>query len=91
VLGTVAYKAENGEGHIRGMAVLPRWHGSGIASRLLDTVERDLRELHCRAITLDTTKPLRRAISFYEKNGFRKTGRRTSFFGMDLIAYRKEI
>lgn len=91
VLGTVAYKAENGEGHIRGMAVLPQWHGSGIARKLLDTVERDLRELHCRSITLDTTRPLRRAISFYEKNGFRETGERASFFGMDLIAYRKEI
>lgn len=91
VLGTIAYKAENGEGHIRGMAVNPQWHGSEIARRLLDQVESDLHDLQCSAITLDTTRPLQRATRFYKKCGFRPTGEITSFFGMDLFAYRKEI
>ena len=91
VLGTIAYKAENSEGHLRGMAVRPEWHGSGVAQRLFDQAESDLRELHCRTITLDTTRPLRRAVRFYERNGFRATGKVASFFGMDLFAYRKEI
>jgi ribosomal protein S18 acetylase RimI-like enzyme len=91
VIGTVAYKAENGEGHIRGVAVRPEWHGSGIARMLLDQVESDLRELHCRVITLDTTRPLQRAIRFYERNGFRATGEIASFFDMNFFAYRKEI
>jgi len=91
VVGTIAYKAENDEGHIRGMAVKPQWHGSGIAKRLLDQVECDLRELRCNAITLDTTRPLHRATRFYQKCGFRPAGQITSFFGMDLFAYRKEL
>jgi GNAT superfamily N-acetyltransferase len=92
VIGTIAYKVEeNGDGHIRGMAVRPEWHGSGVAKRLLEQVESDLRGLHCRVLTLDTTRVLQRAIRFYEKNGFRATGEVTSFFGMDLFAYRKEI
>ena len=91
VVGTVAYKAENGEGHIRGMAVRPQWHGSGVAKKLLETVEGDLRELHCGAITLDATRPLQRPIRFYDETGLRATGKRTLFFGMDLFAYRKKI
>lgn len=91
VAGTVAYKVENHEGHIRGMAVRPEWHGCGIAGDLLDKVEADLRDLGCRAITLDTTTPLRKAIRFYEKNGFRRTGEKALFFGMDLVGYLKKI
>jgi ribosomal protein S18 acetylase RimI-like enzyme len=92
VIGTIAYKMEHhGEAHIRGMAVRPECHGSGVAKKLLDQVEADLRDLHCKIITLDTTRPLQRAIRFYEKNGFRATGQVSSFFGMDLFAYSKEL
>jgi ribosomal protein S18 acetylase RimI-like enzyme len=92
VMGTIAYKlAESGEAHIRGMAVLPELHGSPVAKALLARAEADLRDLGCRVVTLHTTRPLARAIRFYEKNGFRATGEVSSFFGMDLFAYRKEI
>ena len=93
VIGTIAYKIEkNGEeGHIRGMAVRPDLQGCGAAKKLLDQVEAGLRERHCRIVTLDTTRPLQRAIHFYEKNCYRATGEVASFFGMDLLAYRKEI
>lgn len=92
VIGTIGYKiGKNGEGHIRGMAVCPELQGCGAAKKLLDQVEADLCELRCRIVTLDTTRPLQRAIHFYEKNGYRATGEVGSFFGMDLLAYRKEI
>ena len=92
VIGTIAYQAvAGGEAHVRGMAVRPEWHGSGVAKELLAQVEREVRELHCTAITLDTTRPLERAVRFYETHGFRATGEVSSFFGMDLFTYRKEI
>jgi ribosomal protein S18 acetylase RimI-like enzyme len=92
VVGTVAYSLmDSTEGHIRGMAVRPEWHGCGVAQRLLDRVQSALQELRCFAITLDTTRPLQRAISFYEKNGFRATGEVECFFGMDLLKYRKDL
>jgi ribosomal protein S18 acetylase RimI-like enzyme len=91
VIGTIAYKVEGREGHVRGMAVLPEHQGSGVAEGLLSQVESELRDLHCSAITLDTTKPLRRAIRFYEKHGFRATGEIAPFFGMELLAYRKQL
>jgi len=88
VVGTVAYKIlQSREGHLRGMAARPEWHGSGLSNRLLERAEDELRKAGCKIITLDTTEPLNRAIRFYEKNGYRPTGKVGSFFGMSLFEY----
>jgi N-acetylglutamate synthase-like GNAT family acetyltransferase len=92
VVGTVAYKVlKSGEGHLRGMAVNPEWHGSGLSTSLLKTAEDELSKAGCKTITVDTTDPLNRAIRFYKKNGFRPTGKIGWFFGMPLIEFRKPI
>ena len=92
VAGTIGCAAVgNGEGHLRGMAVLPDQQGSGLAEALLHAAEGELRSLGCTRVTLDTTEPLRRAIRFYERNGYRSTGRVEDFFGMALYEYAKEL
>ena len=77
------------EGHIRGVAVLPAWQGSGVAAQLLKSIESELRNQGCSVISLDTTEPLLPAMRFYEKNGFRKSGKVTNFFDMPLFEYVK--
>ena len=84
VVGTVACAASGEEGHLRGMAVLPDWQGSGVASALLQAAEAEIRNQRCKRITLDTTKPLARAIRFYARHGFTRSGRVSDFFGMPL-------
>lgn len=79
------------EGHLRGMAVLPSWQGAGVAQRVLDRAEAELRARKCTRITLDTTAPLKRAMRFYERNGFRPSGRVTDFFSMPLFEYVKSL
>jgi N-acetylglutamate synthase-like GNAT family acetyltransferase len=92
IIGTIGCNRVNQlEGHIRGMAVRNAWHGSGAAHRLLEAAEAELRALGCQRITLDTTEPLRRAISFYRKKGFQPTGMVTDFFGMPLYEYAKQL
>jgi GNAT superfamily N-acetyltransferase len=92
VVGTIACKVlQGGEGHLRGMAVRPEWQGSGVSSCLLERAEDELRKAGCKTITLDTTEPLKRAVGFYEKNGFRPTGKIERFFGMPLFEYSKSI
>jgi ribosomal protein S18 acetylase RimI-like enzyme len=92
VVGTIGGAAVSSiEGHLRGMAVLPQWQGRGIAQRLLDAIEKHLLAARCRHISLDTTEPLLRAMRFYEKNGFRRTGKVANFFGMPLIEYAKHF
>jgi GNAT superfamily N-acetyltransferase len=92
VIGTVGCGAVSAEeGHIRGMAVLPEWHGRGVASELLRAAEEELREKGCRRVTLDTTAPLKRAIKFYERNGYQASGKVGDFFGMELFEYVKPL
>ena|SRR5215469_7195149 len=91
IAGTVAGSVANGEGYLRGMAVLPEWRGSGLASALLTSIETWLKRRACRRVTLDTTLPLAAAIKFYEKNGYGKSGRVSDFFGMPLVEYVKEL
>ena len=92
VVGTVACQKVSGqEGHVRGMAVSPTHHGSGVAEALLTAAEEELRTVRCSRVTLDTTEYLQRAICFYERNGYVATGRVSEFFGMRLIEYAKNI
>jgi GNAT superfamily N-acetyltransferase len=92
VVGTIAAAiADAGVGHLRGMAVLPAWQGAGVAALLLDAAERELRDRRCSLVTLDTTEPLRRATRFYEKHGYRASGRVSDFFGMPVYEYVKGL
>src|SRR5215475_13661682 len=84
VVGTVACAASGEQGHLRGMAVLPDWQGSGVASALLQAAEAEMRNQRCKRIPLDTTEPLERAMRFYARHGFRLSGRVSDFFGMQL-------
>jgi len=92
IVGTVGYQwVDAEEAHLRGMAVSPKHQGSGIAQRLLEAVESELRLGDCVRISLNTTLPLKRAVSFYEKNGFRPSGKVGDFFGMPLYEYVKTL
>ena len=92
VAGTVACGlVDREEGHLRGMAVASAWQRAGVATRLLATAEAELRAKGCRRITLDTTAPLQPAMKFYEKNGYRRSGKVQDFFGMPLFEYVKAI
>jgi len=92
VAGTIACTVVSAdEGHIRGMAVDPRFQGCGIADQLLRAVEEELSGRGCSRMSLDTTAPLERAVRFYERNGFRASGKAVDFFGMPLSEYVKVL
>lgn len=91
IVGTISAAMTQHEGHLRGMAVLPEFHGTGIAAGLLDAIETWLRSCGCARVTLDTTLPLTAAMRFYEKHGYRRSGKTTDFFGMPLIEYIKDL
>jgi GNAT superfamily N-acetyltransferase len=90
VIGTIACGIlESGDGHLRGMAVVPKRQGRGVAGMLIEAAERELAARGVRRITLDTTAPLERAARFYRKCGYRRTGATTDFFGMPLSEFEK--
>jgi GNAT superfamily N-acetyltransferase len=91
VVGTVSGGCDAGEGHLRGMAVLPEWRGLGVAAKLLAAIETWLASRGCKRITLDTTLPLKAAMKFYEKNGYHRSGHIADFHGMPLLEYVKYL
>ncbi len=62
-----------------------------VSTCLLERAEDELRKAGCGTVTLDTTEPLNRAIRFYEKNVFQRTGKIGLFFGMPLFEYSKSL
>ena len=56
-----------------------------------EPAESELSSMKCSRVTLDTTEPLQRAVCFYEKHGYRPSGRVTDFFGMPLHEYVKQL
>jgi len=93
VVGTIGatWHRDTAEAHLRGMAVLPEWHGRGVAPKLLAAIEAWLLSRGCRRITLDTTLPLEAAMRFYEKHGYHRSGKIGDFFGMPLMEYEKHL
>ena len=91
IIGTIAGAAHGAEGHIRGMAVAPSWQGTSVANVLLHGIEKEMRVAGCSFVTLDTTAPLARAIRFYERNDYARSGVVSDFFGMALYEYRKQL
>jgi RimJ/RimL family protein N-acetyltransferase len=92
VVGTVACGAVGGgDGHLRGMAVRPDWQGRGVAEELLVAAESELRRAGFGRVRLGTTRPLGRAVRFYEAHGYRASGTVGDYFGMELIEYVKPL
>ena len=91
VIGTLAASVSNGAGHLRGFAVRDEWQSVAVANKLLVTVEHWLLAAGCTQLSLHVTAVLHRAIRFYEKNGFMRTGRSEDFFGMPLAEFSKPL
>ena len=91
VEGTIACLVDGEEGHLRGMAVRPEWQGRAVASQLLAAAEEALRSRGCTHVTLDTTAALPRAIRFYEKHGYARSGKVADYHGKPLYELVKSL
>jgi GNAT superfamily N-acetyltransferase len=71
LLGTCGvFPVAPGELELRKMYLHPRSRGAGVGKRLLDEAVTWARAHGARALVLDTTEQMTRAIAFYEANGF---------------------
>jgi len=88
--GTVSTKLnDKGDLYFMSMAVSPAFSGKGIGSALLHTIEKEAKEKKCKAIVLETYAPLLDAIRLYEKNGYRRTGNRRDYSGIEIFELEK--
>ena len=60
-----------------------RWHGRGVANLLMDACVDECERWACDMIWLAVWEKNERAISFYERHGFRRVGAKTFVLGHD--------
>ena len=78
--------------YVRGVAVVPRARGCGIAASLLSQVEQFARQEQCRRLFLTTTPFLDSAIRLYERSGYtRVLNGDEDLFGTPLFPMEKKI
>lgn len=93
IVGTIAYRVVTAgqRGHLRSMAVLPSWLGTGAAVGLIAAAEQELRGLGCQFVTLNTSRPLDRAGRFYAKCGYAATGTVGDYHGLPVFELAKTL
>jgi ribosomal protein S18 acetylase RimI-like enzyme len=62
---------------IKRIYLLHRFHGSGVGKRLMAEAIADAKARGCRRLLLGVYMYNATALAFYERNGFRRVGRRT--------------
>ena len=87
--GVISIKAEEGLIDIHRLMVHPQHFRKGIAKRLLDFIE-SVGEGN-EALIVSTGSRNAPAISFYEKNGFIKTGETKVMEGISITSFKKKI
>ncbi|MCV6548698.1 MAG: GNAT family N-acetyltransferase [Cohaesibacter sp.] len=75
-LGT---QSKGAEGYLSDLWVMPQWHGQGIATPLIQDALDKCRDNQQAALSLKVLKGNKRAVAFYEKNGFTGTKSLISF------------
>ncbi len=74
------YKTSDTELEIKNIAVIETYRSKGIGSILINKAKEIAQESHYQILTVGTSDTGFQQISFYERNGFRKTGIHKDFF-----------
>ena len=78
--GFVVCRFVVGEGEILNVAVAPSHRRKGVGSKLLAEVMEEAKANRVQRVYLEVRESNGGAITFYEKHGFAKSGRRTSYY-----------
>ena len=70
VVGTVNFKIDNDTVIIRGLAVRPEYEKQGIATELMNEIEKTAKSMYKSELLLAVSRSNINVISFYEKLGF---------------------
>ena len=65
-----------GDVELKRIYALSRFHGSGVAQRMMETAVAEAKTRDARRVTLGVYAGNARALRFYERNGFRRIGTR---------------
>jgi len=92
IIGTVSLsKKDQDQLHVRSMAVHPDYQKRGIGLFILKKINELAKRKDIKTISLDTSKPLKKAIKFYKKFGFEFTGVTKNFYGVEIYEMIKKL
>ncbi len=92
IVGTVSAVLYSDHLYVRGMAVLPMARGKRAGDLLLEEIGRFAAVNNRRCLVLSTTPFLNRAISLYQRHGFRRTSEGLQdLYGTPLFTMQKII
>jgi len=75
------------QAELQKLYVMKRYHGLGIGHALLDKVRNLVESFEPDCLWLDTLMSNERAIRFYERNGFKKSGKHYFTIGSQTFEY----
>ncbi len=91
IVGTATINTQGGDDlYICSMAVTPETQGKGIGRRILDEIQKLAVQKQCKTISLECYQPLKNAVRLYERFGFRKTGEKRAYHGVEIFEMKKE-
>lgn len=91
IIGTATINLQGQEElYIASMGVRPATQGKGAGQRILEEIQRRARQKKCKTISLECHEPLKSAIKLYERFGFRRTGRKRAYHGIEIFEMKKE-
>jgi N-acetylglutamate synthase-like GNAT family acetyltransferase len=90
IIGTVSLSMKDKDQlYIRSMAVHPDYQKRGVGLFILKKINELTIGKNIKTISLDTSKPLKRAIKFYKNFGFKFTGIIKDFYGNEIYEMKK--
>ena len=91
IVGTASILPQDDRYYLRSMAVDPNYQNKGIGLFILENISNVAEKENIRKISLESFKPLHKAIGFYEKYGFKKTGITKDLCGNEIFEMIKEL
>lgn len=85
IVGTVTVIPQNDRYYLRSMAVEPNYQNTGIGSFILENIYRIAKNDNIKKVSLESFKPLEKAVRFYKKHGFEKTGITKDLYGIEIF------
>ncbi|MBI2600112.1 GNAT family N-acetyltransferase [Candidatus Daviesbacteria bacterium] len=76
---------------LKRMRVHPNFQRKGFGQAIIQELEKRAKKLAYKKMILDTGEKMKKAQSFYKKNGYRETGRKVLTEDYHAIFYEKEL
>lgn len=92
VVGTATTNVKDeGEVYLSSMGVRPTVQGKGAGYYLLKAVEYRAGKKGCKFISLECCEFLKMAIGLYKRMGYKRTGRKRPYYGVEVFEMQKRL